>query len=169
MNDLCSVRLNKESNQGIFKLPLILTLMLVLLNSCYVKEKMQKLDRGKADADFIMSNLSKPEVIERFPEKYFLHEHVKPFIDTLAAHCEFDKKEGKFVDFFTMLKNGKSSTAYICEYFLNCDSLRFIYVYDFETAEPELMNFKVEDLEQPNPMIIYPEKSLLNSKPQRDR
>jgi hypothetical protein len=113
-----------------------------------------------------MNNLSKPEVIEQFTEKYSPHEQVKPFIDTLVAHCDLDKKEGKFVDFFTMLKNGKSSTAYIYEYFLNCDSLRFIYVYDFETAEPELMNFQVEGLEQPNRMIIYPEKSLLNSKSQ---
>jgi hypothetical protein len=127
---------------------------------------MRKLDQGKANADFIMSNLSSPKVIEEFPEKYFSREQLKPAIDTLVAHCDLDKKEGKFVDFFTMLNNGKSRAAYIYEYFLNCDSLRFIYVYDFETAEPELIHFKIEGLEQPNSMIIDPEKSLLNSKSQ---
>ena len=138
--------------------------LMVVLSCCNVNEKIRKLDQGKENADFIMNNLSKPEVIEQFPERYFPYEQLKPAIDTLVAHCDLDKKEGKFVDFFTMLNNGKSSTAYIYEYFLNCDSLRFIYVYDFEPAKPELMHFKIEGLEQPNSMILYPEKSLLNSK-----
>lgn len=139
--------------------------MIALLSHCNVKEKMQKLDKAKKNADFIMNNLNRPEVIQQFPEKYFPHELLKPAIDSLNVHCDLDKKDGKFVDFFTMLNNGKSRTAYIYEYFLNCDSLRFIYIYDFETTEPELMQFNVEGLEQPNQMIIYPEKSLLNSKP----
>ena len=148
------------------KLSLVFILVIIFFGQCSVKEKMQKLELAKANADSIMNNLSKPEVIGQFPQKYFPREQVKPFIDTLVSHCDMERKQGKFVDFFTMLNNGKSQTAYIYEYFLNCDSLRFIYVYDFETAKPELMYFKIEGLEQPNPMIIYPEKSLLNSKSQ---
>ena len=61
--------------------------------------------------------------------------------------------------------DGKRETAYIFEYILKCDSLRFIYVYDMENKEPELMSFKVEGIEQYNPMIIDPKKQLLYSKP----
>lgn len=136
-----------------------------LLTGCNVKEKLEKMDKAKADSEFIMNNLNKPDIIDRFPEKYFPKQQVRPFIDTLIRHCDFDNKKGKFVDFFTMSINGASKTAYIYEYILNCDSLRFIYVYDFDTKEPELQNFKIEGLEIENKMIIDPSKQLLNSEP----
>lgn len=136
-----------------------------LLTGCNVKEKLEKMDKAKADSEFIMNNLNKPDIIDRFPEKYFPKQQVRPFIDTLIKHCDFDNKKGKFVDFFTMSINGASKTAYIYEYILNCDSLRFIYVYDFDTKEPELQNFKIEGLEIENKMIIDPSKQLLNSEP----
>jgi hypothetical protein len=110
-----------------------------------------------------MNNLSKPETIDRFPEKYFPRHQTKPFIDTLTKRCDFNNKRGKFVDFYTMSINGASKTAYIYEYILNCDSLRFIYIYDFDTKEPELQNFKIEGLEVENKMIVDPSKQLLNS------
>ncbi len=163
MNNLYLKIFGKRLNERLYKSPLIFTLILFLLASCYIKQRMHKLKQGREKADIIMNNLSNPGIIEQFPDKRFPHEHLKAAIDTLVAHCDLNNKKGKFVDFFTMSNNGKSSTAYIYEYFLNCDSLRFIYVYDFEAAEPELIHFEIEGLERPNPMIIHPEKSLLNS------
>jgi hypothetical protein len=121
------------------------------------------MDKAKADSEFIMNNLNKADIIDRFPEKYFPRAETEPFIDNLTSNCDFDSKKGKFVDFFTMSINGASKTAYIYEYILNCDSLRFIYIYDFDTNEPELQNFKIEGLEEENKMIIDPSKQLLHS------
>ena len=134
-----------------------------LLTSCNVKDKMEKMDKAKANSEFIMNNLNRPETIDRFPEKYFPRQKTKTVIDTLTKHCDFDSKRGKFVEFYTMSVNGSSKTAYIYEYILNCDSLRFIYIYDLDTKEPELQNFKIEGLEVENKMIIDPKKQLLNS------
>lgn len=131
--------------------------------SCGVQEKLEKHAKAQADAEFIMNNLNKPETIDRFPIKYFPREQFRPFLDTLTTKCDFDSKQGKFVDYFSMSNNGKYQSAYIFEYFLNCDSLRFIYIYDFETKEPELFNFRIEGLEVENKMIINPEKQLLRS------
>ncbi|AYB34056.1 hypothetical protein [Chryseolinea soli] len=142
---------------------IFLTTALGLLTGCNVKDKLEKMDKAKADSEFIMNNLTKPDITDRFPEKYFPKQQVKPFIDTLTKHCDFGNKRGKFVDFFTMSINGASKTAYIYEYILNCDSLRFIYIYDFDTKEPELQNFKIEGIEIENKMIIDPSKQLLNS------
>lgn len=75
------------------------------------------------------------------------------------------KRDGKFVDFFSM-KNvgGTDQTAYIYEYYLKCDSLRFIFTYDMDKDKPVLNRFDIEPLEQPNQMIIFPEKQLKNRK-----
>lgn len=124
---------------------------------------MEKHNKAQTEADFIMNHLNEPSTSERFPVKYFPKDKFQPFLDTLIKNCDFDSKQGKFVDFFTMMNNGKNQTAYIYEYILNCDSLRFIYVYDFDTKEPELFNFRIEGIEQPNKMIIDPSKQLLYS------
>jgi hypothetical protein len=142
---------------------IFLAITIELVTSCNVKDKIEKMDKAKADSEFIMNNLNKSNIIDRFPEKYFPRQQTEPFIDNLTQNCDFDNKRGKFVDFFTMSINGASKTAYIYEYILNCDSLRFIYVYDFDAKEPELQNFKIEGLEVENKMIIDPSKQLLNS------
>jgi hypothetical protein len=144
-------------------LTILFATLIGLLTSCNVRDKLEKMDKAKADSEFIMNNLSKPEIIDRFPEKYFPRQQTRPFIDTLTKNCDFDNKRGKFVDFFTMSVNGASKTAYIYEYILNCDSLRFIYIYDFDTKEPELQNFRIEGLEVENKMIIDQSKQLLKS------
>lgn len=142
---------------------LICLLIASLFISCNVKDKLEKMDKAKADSEFIMNNLNASGILDRFPEKYFPRQQTKPFIDTLTKRCDFDTKRGKFVDFFTMSINGANKTAYIYEYILNCDSLRFIYIYDFDTKEPELQNFRIEGLEVENKMIIDPSKQLLNA------
>jgi hypothetical protein len=145
------------------RLTIFLATTIGLFTGCNVKDKLEKMDKAKADSEFIMNNLNKADIIDRFPEKYFPRQQTQPFIDNLTKNCDFDNKKGKFVDFFTMSINGASKTAYIYEYILNCDSLRFIYVYDFDTKVPELQNFKIEGLEVENKMIIDPKKQLLNS------
>ncbi len=134
------------------------------LVSCGVKDKMEKQNKAKECADFVMENLDKQEVINQFPEKYFPRQQFKPFLDTLTKNCDFKSKRGKYVDFFNLMNAGKNQIAFIYEYILKCDSLRFIYMYDLESERPELFNFRIEGLEQQNKMIIDPSKQLLYSR-----
>ena len=154
---------NTKKQMSYLKQTIFIATAFAFLTSCNVKDKLETMSKAKADSEFIMNNLNKPEIIDRFPEKYFPRERTRQFIDTLSKHCDFETKRGKFVDFYTMSINGASKTAYIYEYILNCDSLRFIYVYNIDTKEPELQNFNIEGIEVPNQMIIDPKKQLLNS------
>jgi len=137
--------------------------IIVFLFGCSLKDKIEKQNKAKTNADFIMENLNNRDVINQFPGKYFPANQIKPVLDALNKNCDLDSKRGKFVDFFTMMSNGKSQVAFIYEYFLKCDSLRFIYVYDLETKDPVLYRFNIEPLEKKNDMIIDPSKQLLYS------
>jgi hypothetical protein len=143
---------------------MIVFLIMLQLQSCGVGERLEKQKKAQADADYIMNNLENPEVKKRFPAKYFPPEQLNPFVDNLVNQCDLDAKQGKFVDYFTMNLSGKHQIAYIYEYILDCDSLRFIYTYDLDTQEPELLRFHIEGLEVPSNMIVDPGKQLLNSR-----
>lgn len=119
------------------------------------------MEKAKADSNYLMDNLQKADIIDRFPEKYFPRDKFRPFLLQLTDNCDLANKQGKFVDYFSMLNNGKTQYAFIYEYIMDCDSLRFIYTYDLETEKPELFHFKIEGLEVPSNMIIDPSKQLL--------
>ena len=85
----------------------------------------------------------------------------------MGPKCDWPGQRGKYVDFCSISTNDNRSIAYICEYFLKCDSLRFVMLYDLEPKESQLVKFQVEPLEKSNPMIIYSEKQLLPSKKAR--
>lgn len=135
--------------------------LIVLFTSCNLKGKMDKHDKAQKKSDFIMDNLTSSEVSKEFPEKYFPRDQTEKLFGDIKANCDWENRKGKFVDFFTMNNNGKNSTAYIYEYFLKCDSLRFVLIYDMETEEPELFKLNIEPIEQPSQMIIDPSKQLL--------
>ncbi|WP_035564397.1 hypothetical protein [Hymenobacter sp. IS2118] len=147
----------------------VLTFSAVALSGCNIQEKQEKISKAEKDAAYIMANLDKPEVLTHFPAESFSGksmEMVKAMVSEVGPKCDWSNRNGKFVDFCSISNNGNSSIAYIYEYFLKCDSLRFVMLYDLEPKEPRLVNFQVEPLEKPNPMIIYPEKQLLNQKKQ---
>lgn len=125
---------------------------------------MEKHDKAQKESSYIMDNLTSPGISKKFPEKYFPKGQTEKLFGDIKANCDWENRKGKFVDFFTMYNNGKNSTAYIYEYFLKCDSLRFVLIYDMEQPEPELFKFNIEPIEQPSQMIVDPSKQLLNQK-----
>lgn len=134
---------------------------------CGMQEKQEKIAKAEKDAAFIMANLDKEAVLSHFPAASFPVSQLGPLkslISSVGPRCDWPGRQGKFVDFCSISNNGKNSIAYIYEYFLKCDSLRFVMLYDLEPKQPQLINFQVEPLEKPNPMIIYPEKQLLPPK-----
>ena len=136
----------------------------VLIAGCGTQEKLEKIAKAEKDAAFIMANLDKEAVLTHFPAASFPANQVgtlKAIVADAGTKCDWQGKKGKFVDFCTISENGNDGIAYIYEYFLKCDSLRFVLLYNLEPKEPQLVKFAVEPLEKPNPLIIYPEKQLL--------
>ncbi|MDW7690708.1 hypothetical protein R9C00_21880 [Flammeovirgaceae bacterium SG7u.111] len=136
--------------------------LIMLISSCNVQENLDKHNKGQDKSDFIMENLTKDGIAKEFSEKYFPKDQTEQLLSDIKTNCDWENREGKFVDFFTMSNNGKRSTAFIYEYFLKCDSLRFVLIYDMETEEPELFKFNIEPIEKPSQMIIDPSKQLMN-------
>jgi hypothetical protein len=142
------------------------TLILIFaafFSSCGLKSKMETHKKAREEADFIIENLTNYDLIEdKLPDKYFEPNQTKAFIGDIASKCDWDNREGKFVDFYSM-KNvgGVDKTAFIYEYFLDCDSLRVILTFDMIENSPELFRLNLEQLEKENRMIIDSSKQLL--------
>ena len=113
-------------------------------------------------SDYIVKNLDQTNITEKFPTKYFPKEQIEPILAGIRQNCDWKNKDGKFVDFFTS-KNigGIDQTAFIYEYYMKCDSVRFILSFSVED-EPELMGLNFEPIEKENKMILFPEKQLKN-------
>ena len=126
---------------------------------------MEKHNKAQSIADNIIENLEDPSIYDKFPEKYFPREQLSPLINYLTKDCDWENRDGKFVDFATIGSIGAvKQTGFIYEYYLNCDSLRFILMFNMEPDNPELKGFKVEPLEKENKLIVDPSKQLKNRK-----
>ena len=139
-------------------------LLIVGILFYFGKKKLEKNKLANQNADYIIQNLDKEEVFKEFPTLYFKdREQLKILFGGIKKNCEWNKRDGKFVDFCTMKDiDGINSTAFIYEYYLKCDSLRFILIYNVDKDKPELFKFNIEPLETENRMIIFPEKQLKN-------
>lgn len=139
----------------------LLAASIVALSSCGFRNRMDHLDAGRKNADSIMDLMDNDAVLKMFPEKYFKPNQISTIIQPLRESCDWQKRRGKFVDFY-MLNNGEEhDLAYIYEYFLDCDSLRFVLVYNTDGTKPELYSMKIEPLETENPLLVDPRKSIL--------
>lgn len=130
----------------------------------YGYKKIEKHNVAQNNANFIIENLDKEIVINEFPEKNFQNkENLENFINGLRKSCEWQNRNGKFVDFCTIKDpKGKNITAYIYEYYMICDSIRFILFYDMDKENPELFEFHTEPIEVENKLILFSEKQLKN-------
>lgn len=146
---------------------ILLGLLLVVgLLFYFGNKKLEKNRLAEQNANYIIENLDKDEVLKEFPETNFKdREQLKNLLGGIKQNCEWNKRDGKFVDFYTMKDiGGINSTAFIYEYYLKCDSLRFILIYNVDKEKPELFKMNIEPLETENRMIIFPEKQLKNRK-----
>lgn len=142
---------------------LSIILISILLTSCGLRSKMETHDKAQKEADFIIENFTNYDLIkDKLPEKHFQSSQTKEFISSVNQSCDWANRKGKFVDFFSM-KNigGTDQTAFIYEYFLDCDSLRVILIYNMIKNSPELFKINLEPIEKENQMIIDPSKRLL--------
>lgn len=142
---------------------LLIILITILLTSCGLKSKMETHDNAQKEADYIIENFTNYDLIkDKLPEKHFQPSQTREFISNIEQSCNWSNRKGKFVDFYTM-KNigGTDQTAFIYEYFLDCDSLRVILIYNITKNSSELFKINLEPIEKENQMIVDPSKQLL--------
>lgn len=88
-----------------------------------------------------------------FSDKFFSRQQIELISLDLREKCDYENRSGKFVDYYYESTPGTDKVSFIYEYFLKCDSLRFILKYDLK-PEPELIWFRLEGIEAENAMII---------------
>src|SRR5690606_12535043 len=70
----------------------------LLFTSCNLKGKMEKHNKAQKESDYIMENLTSSEILNKFPEKYFPKDQTKKLFEDIKTNCDWENKEGKFVD-----------------------------------------------------------------------
>lgn len=146
---------------GIVIAIIIISIVILLMMA---NKNAKQIEFAQKNADDIISNLDKTYILNQFPPKNFPNRaQLQNVVSELDLKCDWKNRDGKFVDFYTM-KNvgGTNQVAFIYEYYLKCDSLRFILTYNLFADNAELSRLDIQPLEVENPMIIYPEKQLKN-------
>jgi|688.fasta_scaffold71024_2 hypothetical protein len=142
----------------------IISIISIIVYQFYKSNQKTKL--AQKQANHIIENLDNSKIVSEFPTKNFQDRmQLEDIIRGIQLNCDWQNRDGKYVDFFTEKQiGGKKSIAFIYEYYLKCDSLRFILFYDLDQDKPELFKFYFEPVENENKMIIFPEKQLVNRK-----
>jgi len=123
-----------------------------------------QVEQAKILSDQLINNISKGEIVyNSFPEKTFNKEITIPLMEELRIKCDFENRKGNFVNEFTQsyfqFPSIDRRVAFIYEFHLKCDSVRFILSYKLGKVI-ELYEFKLESIKKDNPMITKPERRL---------
>lgn len=118
-----------------------------------------QINEAKKKSDTLLEKIATGNALSEFPEKYFNQEQTKLILNKIKNNCDFANRKGNFINDFTLNQNGINRVAFIYEYYLKCDSIRFILTYNLG-KELELYEFKLEGIEKNNFMITSPEKRL---------
>ncbi len=135
---------------------LILVLLLFLLIGCSDDSQIKQ---SKIMADKLLNDISIGKASSSFPEKYFPTRQTESLMKELKNKCDFANRKGIFINDYTEVSNGIKRVSFIYEYYLKCDSIRFILTYNLGEGI-ELYEFKLEPIEKDNPMITKPERRL---------
>lgn len=119
-------------------------------------------EEARIKSDEIIKHLADTSSYAYFPRKHFPRDQMIATLHDLRVNCDYENRKGRFIDYFYESKPGADRVSFIYEYYLNCDSIRFILGFKLD-AEPELVWFKLEPIEVENKMIIYKSKQLMNA------
>ncbi|HWB92123.1 MAG TPA: hypothetical protein VG605_09730 [Puia sp.] len=127
----------------------------VLIAACTSKRQMALEKSGE-----LLDKIAEGTAIEEFPEKYFPKDQTVILMDQLQNNCDFKDRKGNFInDYYEKNLGGEDRVSFIYEYYLKCDSLRFIMTYNLG-PEIELYRFRIESIKKNNNMILKPERRL---------
>jgi len=138
-----------------------LLILSAVATSCGLNDTMGRLDQGRIKADFLIEHLSDSTISESFEGSGYSSNAVKSFQTALTQNCDWEKKRGKFIDFYMDRDGNDRQASFIYEYFMDCDSLRIILTYDTASDSVFLISALIEPIEQPNPLLVDPMMSIL--------
>jgi hypothetical protein len=134
------------------------------LLSCGWNDRMRHLDAAKEHADKIIRQMESDSVYDLFPETFFRKPALEQIVGTLRDNCDWPARRGQFTDYYAAENDGRHDIAYVYEYFLDCDSLRFVFTFHADGDRPELYAFTIEPIESPTHLLVDPMKSILKDK-----
>lgn len=102
----------------------------------------------KKNLNHIIENLDNQNVLKEFPDHNFPDKtKIAQFITDISTKCDWKKREGGLVDFYTTKNiDGEDQIAYIYKFELKCDQLNFIITYNIGKEKPELFRFDFEPI-----------------------
>lgn len=119
-----------------------------------------EIKEAKSMSDRLLKSIELGNAEIYFPEKYFSKTETIRILQYLKDYCDFKNRKGTFINDFYSIQDGEFRVAFLYEYYLKCDSLRFILTYRVNPVE--LMKFKIEPIEKEIFMITSPKKRLVN-------
>lgn len=138
----------------------MLVVIVFLINSCGRNSDEMKLAKEKSD--ILLDAIGNGTANDMFPVKYFPKDQTVSLMSELRNNCDFKNRKGNFInDFYQKVVGGGDKIILIYEFYLKCDTIRFLISYTEENnSEVELNGFKLESVEKPNNMIIRKERQL---------
>lgn len=135
-----------------------------LLAACQLGVRMDRLDRGRRQADYLLDHLENDSALAIYSSDPRVAAQVRSLGLALTERCGWSTRRGKFIDFYMHKEGDRNAVTYIYEYFLDCDSLRLLLTFNTQTDSIFLQATHVEPLESENPWLIDPMKSILKDK-----
>lgn len=129
---------------------------ILVLSGCINKDQVEQARKMTED---LLISISSGNANDKFPEKYFPYSQTILLMSELKNKCDFANRKGNFINDFYQKRQGNDRVSFIYEYYLRCDSIRFIISYNLG-KEIELYEFKLEPIEKENSMITKPERCL---------
>ncbi len=114
---------------------------------------------AKTMSDALLDSIATGNAESQFPIKYFNPAQTNIILGELKNNCDFSQRKGHFINDFYLNQNGINRVAFIYEFYLKCDSLRFILTYNL-SPNIELYELKMESIKKNNFMITKPERRL---------
>jgi hypothetical protein len=115
-------------------------------------------ERARLMSDELIKNLGQESSENYFEAAYFNKQQMAVILKGVREKCDYENRKGGFVNSFR--KEGfstsgprKTNIFFIYEFYLSCDSVRFVLNYE-SSKVTKLVGFKVEPIETKNPMII---------------
>lgn len=121
----------------------------------------RKIIYAKQDADNILNSIGKGTAYHYFTEANLDKESLQDLLIALKENCQFDDREGNFVDFIHIKAKDKHQhvIVFVYEFYLKCDDTRVVISYDI-TDIIKLVGFKVFKLSDPFPFKVDSTKQL---------
>ncbi len=131
--------------------------LLLMIVSCTNNNLRSK---AKIKSEELLDAIGNGNATNLFPTKYFPPYKINVLLYQIKNNCDFANCKGVFInDFYEKNLNDIDQLTLIYEYYLKCDSLRFLLTYKLNDST-ELCGLKIESIKEPNSMIIDKSKRL---------